>query len=144
MAVNIGNQFNYGREEIGYGKVPLWDRVDEQYPSGVYVEAKDSEDAENGIPKKGETIPAGTPVEFDFENKKLKLGDKATNPIGLTRYDATIGTDGATLTVVTRGALYAERYTGKAATGVEEKLAARILFIREDGVNGEDPYNKVE
>ena len=137
MALNIGNQFNYGREKIDYGKVPLWDSVDEQYPSGVFVGAKESEDAENGIPKKGDTIPAGTPVEFDFTTKKVKLGKKATKPIGLTRYDATIGDHGCTLTIVTRGAIYADRFQGESGN-VEEALAPRILFIREQ--SDKDPY----
>lgn len=137
MALNIGNQFNYGREKIDYGKVPLWDSVDEQYPSGVFIEGKQDGDATNGIPKIGETIFAGTPVELDFTNKKVKLADKAENPLGLTRYDATVGTDGCTLTIVTRGAIYADRFKGKAAD-VEAKLAPRILFIR--GQDAKDPY----
>lgn len=139
MAINIGNQFNYGREKIDYGKVPLWDSVDEQYPSGVFIEAKDTEDTTYGIPKKGETIEAGTPVELDFTNKKVKLGKKAENPIGLTRYDATIGDHGCTLTIVTRGAIYADRFKGESGN-VEEALAPRILFIREQ--DAKDPYGE--
>lgn len=127
MAVNIGNQFNYGREEIGYGKVPLWDRVDEQYPSGVYVKVDETN-------TKGKTIPAGTPVQVDNLGGTPKIGSDAETPTGLTRYDATIGTDGATLTVVTRGAIYEDRIdesVSEALTTAKEKLAGRILFIKE-------------
>ena len=141
MALNIGNQFNYGREKIDYGKVPLWDRVDEQYPSGVFIEGKQEGDATNGIPKIGETIFAGTPVELDFANKKVKLGKKATKPIGLTRYDATIGDHGCTITIVTRGAIYSDRFKGESGN-VEEALAPRILFIREQ--DAKDSYANAE
>ena len=130
MAVNIGNQFNYGREEIGYGKVPLWDRVDEQYPSGVYV--KHDEEGGKEYAKLGALIPAGTPVQVDYLGAEPKIGEDATDPTGLTRYDATIGTDGATLTVVTRGAIYEDRVDESVSlTTAKTALAGRILFIKE-------------
>lgn len=141
MALNIGNQFNYGREKIDYGKVPLWDSVDEQYPSGVFIEGKDIADTTNGYPKIGDTIPAGTPVQVDSLGGKPKIADKVEEGkiTGLSRYDATVGTNGCTLTVVTRGAIYANRFKGKATEGTEKELSPRILFIRE--YNENDPYN---
>lgn len=127
MSVNIGNQFDYGREEIDYGKVPLWDRVDEQYPSGVFVKV-------TGTYTVGKLIPAGTPVQIDHIGAEPKIGSAATAPTGLTRYDATVGSNGCTLTVVTRGAIYADRISGTTTTLSSTQRTAlkeRILFISE-------------
>lgn len=129
MAINIGNQFEYGREAIDYGKVPLWDAVDEQYPSGAYFKG-------NSKYTEGKTVPAGTPVEIGSVGGEVKVGSEAEKPTGLTRYDATVAKGGCTLTIVTRGAIYADRIDkGEEEAALTEAqitaLAGRILFINE-------------
>lgn len=123
MKEKYGNTFNSGREELGNaGRVSLWPMVDEFHPVGVYVPV----DETNTVGKK---IPAGTPISVDVIGGAPTLG--GTTPIGLTYEDAYVGTDGCTLTIVTRGqineSLSEVTYTSTQKTA----LKGRILFIKE-------------
>lgn len=120
---NYGNTFNSGREELGsLGRVSLWPLVDEFYPVGVVVQVDETYTV-------GKKIPAGTPIQVDTIGGTPTLN--GTAPIGLTYEDAYVGTDGCTLTIVTRGqvneSLSEVTYTSTQKTA----LKGRISFIKE-------------
>lgn len=123
MKEKYGNTFNSGREELAnVGRVSLWPLVDEFYPVGCFVPV----DETNTVGKK---IPAGTPISVDVIGGAPTLGGTAS--IGLTYEDAYVGTDGCTLTIVTRGqineSLSEVTYTSTQKTA----LKGRIAFIKE-------------
>ena len=124
-----GNSLNYGKGDIPVSRVPIWDHVDEQYPSGVFVKA----DSTNTVGKK---IPAATPVSVDKLGGDHKIGSSVSKEdvTGLTRYDAWVGSEGCTLTVVTRGGLYSSRVEEEAGltSDIQDALASRFQFIKED------------
>lgn len=123
MKTKYGNTFNSGREELGtLGRVSLWLIVDEFYPVGAVVAVSET----NPV---GSKIPAGTPVQIDVIGGAPTLNGSA--PVGLTYEDAYVGTEGCTLTIVTRGqineSLSEETYT----SGQKTALKGRILFVKE-------------
>ena len=123
MAKNYGHSFgNTSSGPVEVERVVLWDSVDERYPVGAVLNVSDTYPA-------GKVIPAGTPVSVD------KLGGTATiggsSPIGLTLDDVTMGTDFCTLTIVTRGRILEDRYSGTAYTAAQKKALTGITFIKE-------------
>lgn len=123
MKENYGNTFNSGREELGtIGRVNLFPIVDEFYPVGCFVPV----DETNTVGKK---IPAGTPISVDVLGGTPTLG--GTTPIGLTYEDAYVGTDGCTLTIVTRGQIQESLSEVTYTSTQKSALKGRILFIKE-------------
>lgn len=120
---NYGHSF--GNTSVGpveLERIVLWEKVEERYPVGAVLKASDTY-------KEGALIPAGTPISVD------KLGGTATingtAPIGLTLDDVTMGADFCTLTIVTKGRIMEDRYTGTAYTATQKKALTGITFIKE-------------
>lgn len=123
MKTKYGNTFNSGREELGtLGRVSLWPIVDEFYPVGAVVAVSET----NPV---GSKIPAGTPVQIDVIGGAPTLNGSA--PVGLTYEDAYVGTEGATLTIVTRGQINESLSEATYTSGQKTALKGRILFVKE-------------
>lgn len=100
---NYGGTFhNAESENVGFGRITLWHDVEETYPGGAYLAPSETYPV-------GTVIPGGTPVTI----KDGVPGGAATlndaTPTGLNKDDRTVGSDGCTLTVVTRGIMYGKR-----------------------------------
>jgi hypothetical protein len=123
MKAKYGNTFNEGHEVIGsVSRVNLFPIVDEFYPVGCFVPV----DETNTVGKK---IPAGTPISVDVLGGAPTLG--GTAPIGLTYEDAYVGTNGCTLTIVTRGQIQESLSEVTYTSTQKTALKGRILFIKE-------------
>lgn len=124
MKTNYGNTFNHGNESAFAVSVEaLWPRTEEFYPCGAYVAV----DTTNTVGKK---IPAGTPVGLEKIGAAPTIGSAATNPVGLTYEDAWVGTDGCTLTIVSRGTINESLMEGTVTSAQKGKLAG-ITFVKE-------------
>lgn len=123
MKQNYGNTFNSGRKDLGsLGRVSLWPLVDEFFPVGVVVQVDETYTV-------GTKIPAGTPIQVDVIGGKPTLN--GTAPIGLTYEDAYVGTDGCTLTIVTRGQINESLSEATYTSTQKTALKGRISFIKE-------------
>lgn len=123
---NYGNAFVGGREVIDAGKVPVWNSIDELFPAGCTFPAS----------AKGTTYPVGTAVyvasmggQATVYNTSTSLSDSQT-VTGLLLEDVTVGENGATGTIVTKGQILASRAAGLSAS-VKAALANRITFVEE-------------
>lgn len=119
---NYGNTFNSGRESLEAGKLPLWNSIDELFPSGCTLNGQ----------TKGTTVKAGTPVYVPtMGGEATVLTDAAPNGVtGLLYEDVYIGTDGATGTVVVKGSILASRVAAL-SEAVKTALGGRITLIEE-------------
>lgn len=123
MKQKYGNTFNSGRETLGsVGRVSLWPLVDEFYPVGVVVQVSEAYPV-------GTKIPAATPIQVDVIGGTPTLNGSA--PIGLTYEDAYVGTDGCTLTIVTRGQVNESLSEATYTSTQKTALKGRISFIKE-------------
>lgn len=123
MKTKYGNTFNEGHEELGsVGRVNLFPIVDEYYPVGVFLAASETYAV-------GTKIPAGTPISVDVLGGAPTLNGSA--PIGLTYEDAYVGTNGCTLTIVTRGQIQESLSEATYTSTQKTALKGRILFIKE-------------
>lgn len=123
MKTKYGNTFNEGHEELGsVGRVNLFPIVDEFYPVGVFLAADETHTV-------GTKIPAGTPISVDVLGGTPTLNGSA--PIGLTYEDAYVGTNGCTLTIVTRGQIQESLSEATYTSTQKTALKGRILFIKE-------------
>ena len=123
MKQKYGNTFNSGREELGaLGRVSLWPIVDEFFPVGVVVAVSETYPV-------GTKIPAGTPVQVDVVGGAPTLNGSA--PVGLTYEDAYVGTNGCTLTIVTRGQINESLSEATCTSTQKTALKGRILFVKE-------------
>lgn len=123
MKAKYGNTFNEGHEELGsVGRVNLFPIVDEYYPVGVFLPASETHAV-------GTKIPAGTPISVDVLGGAPTLNGSA--PIGLTYEDAYVGTNGCTLTIVTRGQIQESLSEATYTSTQKTALKGRILFIKE-------------
>lgn len=123
---NYGNTFDGGREAIDAGRVPIWNSVDEIYPSGCTFKTQTP----------FTTIPAGTAVYVP------KIGGEAVvhtaetaasedlKVTGLLLEDVYVGANGATGTVVTKGSILAAR-SATLSAAVRAIVEGRITFIEE-------------
>lgn len=124
MKTKYGNSFNQGiGKDYSVSVEALWPRADVFAPLGGFIPV----DATNTV---GTKIPAGTIVELGKPGEAPKLGSAATAPTGLTYEDAWIGTNGATITVVTNGQIN-ESVSEVTYTAAQKKLLAGITFIKE-------------
>ena len=123
MKQNYGNTFNSGREKIGeVGRLTLWITAEEFYPVGVTLLPSETYPAET-------KIPAGTPISVDVLGGTPTLGGSA--PLGLTYEDAYMGTNGCSLTIVTRGQINESVSEVTYTSTQKTALKGRILFIKE-------------
>lgn len=123
MKQNYGNTFNSGREKIGeVGRLTLWITAEEFYPVGVTLLPSETYAA-------GAKIPAGTPISVDVLGGTPTLGGSA--PVGLSYEDAYMGTDGCSLTIVTRGQINESVSEVTYTSAQKTALNGRILFIKE-------------
>lgn len=118
-----GNSFGSRTATATIGRIPVWGAIYEKYPSGAFVK-KDATNTE------GKVIPAGTPVSIASVGGAVTL-NATTNITGMTLQDATIGSEGATLDIVTRGEFYESRSEATITDAQKTALQSRILFIKE-------------
>lgn len=100
---NYGGTFHSAEsEKVGFGRITLWHEVLETYPGGATLLPSETYPV-------GTVIPGGTPVTVkDGVPGGAAIFNEAT-PTGLNKDDRTVGSDGCTLTVVTRGIMYGKR-----------------------------------
>lgn len=123
---NYGNSFVGGREAIDAGKVPVWLSVDEQFPAGCTFPASSA----------GATYPIGTAVYVAtmggqatvYTDETVLEGTQTVT--GLLLEDVTVGANGGSGTIVTKGQILASRAASLSAS-VKAALANRITFVEE-------------
>lgn len=120
---NYGGTFNSTQsEDFGFGRIKLWHDVEETFPGGATLLPSDACPA-------GTKIPAGTPVKVTDDVPGGTPVLNSTTPTGLSKDDRWMGSDGCTLTVVTRGQIYAKRTNATITAAQKAYLAGRIGFI---------------
>lgn len=119
---NYGGTFHSSEsEQVSYGRVTLWHDVEETFAGGATILPSDDYPV-------GTKIPAGTPVTVE-NNVPGGAGTlNGATPTGLSKDDRTVGSDGCTLTVVTRGAIYVKRTRATLTDAQKTHLAGRIQF----------------
>ena len=118
---NYGNSFNAETAgPVSVGRLSLWKSAREFYPGGAYLAVSDEYPA-------GTTIPAGTPVSVDKPGGTPTFNPE--KPEGLTYEDIYVGTDGATVTICTRGEIMVKRTAATITDAQKEVLFGRITFI---------------
>lgn len=124
MKTKYGNTFNQGAgDSIPVSVETIWVKADEFYPCGAFVKV-------GGTYTVGTKIPAGTPVQIDTIGGTPLVGTEATSPVGLTYEDAYVGTDGCSLTVVTKGIVNESLSEATVSSDQKGKLGC-ITFIKE-------------
>lgn len=121
---NYGGTFNSSEsEQFGFGNIALWHDVEETFPGGATLLPSDEYPV-------GTKIPAGTPIEVtDGVPGAAPIFNSAT-PTGLSKDDRWVGSDGCTLTVVTRGQIYAKRTHATISATQKKYLEERgVKFI---------------
>lgn len=134
MKTGYGNTFNSGSESVDAGRLSAWVEIKERYPVGAFL-APDATGGNlaNGKVKVGEKIPLGTPVTMTSVGATPSFA-KTGAVTGFTEEDVYMGTDGCTLTIVTRGMLnvsLVENANTTIPTAVRTAMADRILFVGE-------------
>lgn len=122
MKENYGNSFNSSKVDTDFGRVPIWIMVDEYLPVGGYIAASETYPV-------GTKIPAGTPISVDKVGGTVTLNGSA--PQGLTYEDAYVGTNGCSLTIVSRGQLNESLSEATYTSTQKTALKGRISFIVE-------------
>lgn len=119
---NYGGTFHSNESEMaGFGRITLWHDVEETFPGGATLLPSDE------IPV-GTVIPGGTPVEVKDDVPGATPTLNSATPTGLSKDDRTMGSDGCTLTVVTRGILYGKRT--RATITDEQKAHLRSIGVK--------------
>lgn len=122
MKENYGNSFNSSKVDTDFGRVSIWIMADEFLPVGAYLAVSETYPV-------GTKIPAGTPISVDKVGGAATLNGSA--PQGLTYEDAYVGTDGCTLTIVSRGQLNESLSEATYTSTQKTALKGRISFIVE-------------
>lgn len=100
---NYGGTFHSAEsDKVGFGRITLWHDVEETFPGGAILMPSDTYPV-------GTVIPGGTPVTVKDEVPGGEPIFNEAKPTGLSKDDRTVGSDGCTLTVVTRGIMYGKR-----------------------------------
>lgn len=119
----FGNSFGEKRyDPVGAERINLWDSIEERYPSGAYL-------AVSLTYEEGTVIPAGTPVTIASVGATPTLN--GSSPTGLLEEDVVMGSNGCTLTIVTRGRFCESRSKATLTSAQKTALAGRILFVAE-------------
>lgn len=138
---SYGNTFNNinNYERFDMRTYVPWVRTDEFYPCGVFVKPGDNAGvAGNGTFKVGDLIPAGTGVILpEYVGKTPKFDTNSlqnTKPggVGFTYEDAYVGTEGCSLTVVTRGVLNITQLFKKQHVNAFAEKAPGISLVQFD------------
>lgn len=120
---NYGGSFHSAEgDPVSLGRIALWHDVEETWPGGAYLAPSDDCPA-------GTVIPAGTPVTVADGTPGGAATIGGDTPTGLSKDDRTVGSDGCSLTVVTRGAIYAKRTRATITDTQKQALSGRVLFI---------------
>lgn len=120
---NYGGTFHASQsEQVSFGRITLWHDVEETFPGGAYLAPSETYPV-------GTVIPGGTPINVEDEVPGGNATFNGDTPTGLSKDDRTMGSDGCTFTVVTRGAIYAKRTRATLADAQKTHLAGRIQFI---------------
>ena len=120
---NYGGTFNATQsEDFGFGRIKLWHDVTEEFPGGATIVPSEA------FPV-GMKIPAGTPVEVTDGVPGAAPILNSSTPTGLSKDDRTVGSDGCTLTVVTKGQIYAKRTLATITAAQKTFLKGSIGFI---------------
>lgn len=119
---NYGQSFgNKIGEAVGVERVALWLSTNEFYPVGAVLK-------KSATYPEGTRIPAGTPVSVDKPGGEATLN--GTTPIALTYNDVVMGSEFATLTLVTHGTILESRCDATITADQKAKLV-HINFIKE-------------
>lgn len=118
---NYGGTFNaeYG-EQVSVGRIKVWHDVTETYPGGATLLPSDAYPV-------GKVIAAGTPVEVSTPGGTPTLN--SATPTGVNKDDRVMGSDGCTLTVVTRGVLYGKRVSATITDAQKSYLRGKIEIL---------------
>jgi hypothetical protein len=120
---NYGNSFGpKAYPKVGAERINVWDRTIEFYPSGAVLKVSDTY-------KEGAVIPAGTPVSVDVPGGEATLNSAA--PVGLTYQDVVMGSEAASLTIVTRGTILESRVETTYTSAQKTALKGSIIFVKE-------------
>lgn len=118
---NYGGTFNAENgQQVSVGRIKVWHDVTEEIPGGATLLPSDSYPV-------GTVIPAGTPVEVSTPGGTPTIN--SATPTGLSKDDRVMGSDGCTLTVVTRGMLYAKRIKATLTDAQKAHLKGQITFL---------------
>lgn len=121
MANYGGNSFPRQSAETSVNRLPIWEKIDEQLAIGAFMTPDDGAEV-------GKFWPLGTPIEVEVEGGKPKLGAEATKPDGLTRDNVTMGEDGCTFGIVTKGVINGNLCQATITEAQKEYLKERIQF----------------
>lgn len=120
---NYGGSFGSAQsDQVSLGHIKLWHDVEETFPGGATLLPSDDCPA-------GTMIPAGTSVKVKDDVPGGEATLNSATPTGLSKDDRVMGTDGCTLTVVTRGSIYAKRTLATLTSAQKIFLAGRIQFL---------------
>lgn len=124
MANYGGNSFPFTSAETSAERLPIWEIIDEQMPVGAFMKPEDGAEV-------GTFWPLGTPIQIEEEGGKPKLGADATKPDGLTRDNVTMGEEGCTFGIVTKGVIRGNLCQATITEAQKEYLKERINFGKE-------------
>ena len=124
MANYGGNSFPAYSAQTSAERLPIWEKIDEQMAIGAFMKPEDGAEV-------GTYWPVGTPISIEEEGGKPKLGADATNPDGLTRDAVTMGENGCTFAIVTKGVIRGNLCQAKITEAQKEYLKERINFGKE-------------
>lgn len=120
-----GNSFNATKvDPISVSRVTVWQSVLETFPGGAVIAAP-TEDYPVGY-----VFAAGTPITVTDSKPGGAATIGGSTPTGMSRYDVTMGTNGCTFNVVTRGAALIDRMDVTLTSTQEKYLQPRILMVK--------------
>lgn len=118
---NYGGTFNAENgQQVSVGRIKVWHDVTETYPGGATLLPSETYPV-------GKVIPAGTPVEVSTPGGTPTLN--SATPTGINKDDRTVGSDGCTLTVVTRGVLYGKRVSATITEAQKAYLRGKVEIL---------------
>lgn len=120
-----GNSFNATKvDPIPVSRVTVWQSVDETFPGGAVMSAPTE-----AYPV-GHVFAAGTPITVTDNVPGGVATIDGTTPTGMNHYDVTMGTNGCSFNVVTRGKALIDRMDVTLTTEQETHLKPRILMVK--------------
>lgn len=120
-----GNSFNASKvDPLEVSRTTVWQSVLETFPGGAVIAAPTDD-----YPV-GHVFPAGTPITVTDNVPGGVASIGGNTPTGMNRYDVTMGTNGCTFNVVTRGAALLDRMDVTLTATQEKYLNPRILMVK--------------
>lgn len=108
--------------KVGAERINVWDKTIEQFPSGAVLKVSDT------YPE-GSVIPAGIPVEVATPGGEATLN--SDTPVGLNLRDTVMGSEAASLAIVTRGTILESRVNVTYTSAQKAALKGLIVFVKE-------------